>query len=149
MTRKKISFRERSSIVWLKDGRIYKSQPKYNTDIEYHFLKLLEPSGYVPQDVRQEDVELISMEYIPPQQVTNINVFTSHYKPILRALKDAGIRHGDLTNQSLLIKNNKPIMIDFGESRWITDPIPSKRPDSDKTLLMTAILKKCEQNDSK
>jgi RIO-like serine/threonine protein kinase len=144
MTRKDISFRDRSSTVWLEDGRIYKCQPKYNTDIEYYFLRILEPSGYVPQDVYQEGIETISMEYIPPQQVTNVYEFMSHYKPMLKALKEQGIRHGDLTDYSILVKNNKPIMIDFGESRWIKDPIPSKRPEQDAELLMTALLKKCE-----
>ena len=143
--KEQISFRERHSIVWLDNGRIYKSQPKYNTDIEYYFLKLLEPSGYVPQNVRQEAIELISMEYIKPQKVTDTELFMSHYQSVLAALRGNGIRHGDLTNLSILVKENRPIMIDFGESRWIKDPIESKRPLSDADLLMTAMLKKCKE----
>jgi RIO-like serine/threonine protein kinase len=141
--KKQLSFRERHSIVWLENGRIYKSQPKYNTDNEYYFLQTLADSGYVPQDVRQEDVELISMEYIPPQEVTDPGEFSSHYWPIIWMLEEKGIRHGDLTEYSVLVKDNTPIMIDFAESRWLSDSIPPKRPESDKELLHKAMERIC------
>ena len=141
--RKQLSFTERHSIVWVEHGRVYKSQPKYNTDNEYHFLKLLESSGFVPQNVRQDSIELISMEYIPPQEVTDPDKFHSYYENLLRALAYNAIRHGDLTEYSILVKDNTPIMIDFSESRWLSDSIPSKRPDSDRELLYHAMERVC------
>ena len=129
--------------MWLENGRIYKSQPKYNTDNEHYFLKILEDSGYVPRDVRREDIELISMEYIRPQQVSDPTVFHEHFSGLLQALESVGIRHGDLTDYSVLVNNNRPIVIDFAESRWLKDPIWSKRPQSDRELLYSAMRKIC------
>ncbi len=143
--KKQLSFRERHSIVWLEDGRVYKSQPKYNTDNELWFLMALKDTGYVPQDVRKEDVELISMEYIPPQGITDNEKFMEHYKHVIRALQYHGIRHGDLTEYSILVKDNRPIVIDFGESRWMDDAIDSKRPESDSYLLREAMSKKWKE----
>jgi len=141
-----ISFRERHSIVWIENGRIYKRQPKHNTDNEYYYLRTLEKTGYVPQDVRMEDIETVSMEYIPSQKVTNPDEFKNHLLPILDALSKHGIRHGDLTDLSVLIKDNRPIVIDFGESRWKPDPIQDKRDfANDAHYLYEALAKKCRE----
>lgn len=129
--------------MWLENNRIYKSQPKYNTDTEFYFLTLLSPTGFVPANVRREEIELISMEYIPPNRVYNKDKFMSYYEPVLAALESFGIRHGDLTTASVLIKNDAPILIDFSESRWKPDPIVSKRPQSDRELLLKAMEALC------
>ncbi len=126
-----LSFRERHSIVWLEEGRIYKGQPKYNTDNEYQFLTRMSGTGYVPRNVTRLDLETITMDYIQTEQVTDPQLFWSHYICVLEALRDKRIRHGDLTKYSVLVKNNKPILIDFSESRWMDDPITDKRPEGD------------------
>ena len=116
------------------EWRIYKSQPKFLTDNEYHFLRAMEKSGYVPVDVILEDIELISMEYIVTEGVTDPDVFMSHYYPVLEAMAVAGgvgIRHGDLTIYSVLVRSNKPVIIDWAEARIRMSPIESKRPEGD------------------
>ena len=129
--KKQLSFRERHSTVWLDDGFVYKSQPKYNTDNEYRFLRAMLNTGYTPKHVVRQDIEIISMEYIESEPVTYPDLFWSHYTPLLRALKSKGIRHGDLTEYSVLVRGNRPIVIDFSEARWMDDPIEDKRPKGD------------------
>lgn len=126
-------------LVWRDGDRVFKQQPKYNTDTEYYFLKLMESSGYTPKDVKQEDIETVSMQYIQPQKVVNPLVFMAHYEWVLGALALRNIRHGDLTIYSVIVHKDKPYIIDFGESRWIQDPIPPKRPEPDSTLLWEAM----------
>ena len=130
-----LSVRESDSVVWLQDGKIFKSQPKHQTDNEFHFLTTMKDSGYVPVDVVREGVEKISMEYIVTEGVTDEDEFLSHYQKVLAALHIAGIRHGDLTEYAVLVRNNKPVIIDFGESREWWSKLPSKRPEPDSFWL--------------
>ena len=121
--------------VWLQDGKVWKSQPKYLTDNEFHFLTAMKDSGYVPIDVVREEIEKVSMEYIRHEDVTDADEFLSHYKYVIRALKYADIRHGDLTTYAVLVRSNKPVIIDFGESREYFSKLPSKRPEPDSFWL--------------
>lgn len=133
--------------VWLStdNGRVYKSQPKYMTDTELAFLNVLEKTGYVPGDVRQEGIELISMEYIEPEHVTNEKLFMAHLPLVIGVLRDRGIRHGDLTEYSVRVKDNRPILVDFSESRWMNDPAPDKRPEGDSYWLERTMRELCKK----
>lgn len=133
--------------VWLStdNGRVYKSQPKYMTDTELAFLKALEGTGYVPEDVRQDGIELISMEYIGPNYVTDEKAFMDHLPLVLDVLKERGIRHGDLTEYAVRIRDNRPILVDFSESRWMNDPAPDKRPEGDSYWLERTMRELCKK----
>lgn len=134
------------SRVWIQgDGYVYKRQPKFMTDSEYWILKQLEPTAYVPQYIEQCGIELIKMEYIKPESITDIQEFMSHYDIVLWHLNKVGVRHGDLTHKNLLIKDNKPIMIDFSESRMACDVRPDKRPEGDEYWLKYAMQKLCQE----
>lgn len=135
MGRTQLSKRVRESVVWLENGRVYKSQPKFLTDNEYYFLRVMQNSGYVPGDVVHEGIELVSMEYVRHEPVTDPEEFWRHFSPVLQAMRDRGIRHGDLTEYSVLVNNNKPVIIDWAEARIATSPIESKRPDGDSYWL--------------
>jgi len=131
--------------VWRDGDLVFKQQPKYLTDNEFAFLSAMQLSGYVPRKIERHDIETISMEYIETHQVVSAPLFLSHLHPLLTALKLVGIVHGDLTEYAVLVRNDKPIIIDFSESRWIRDPIPSKRREDDFIMLlrtMTALCKK-------
>ena len=130
-----LSTRKTERVVWLENGRVYKSQPKFLTDNEYYFLRKMELSGYVPKRVEREGIELISMEFIPHIKVTDSAEFMSHYVHVLHALAEAGIRHGDLTEYSVLVRDNRPILVDFAESREMYSEIVSKRPEADSYWL--------------
>lgn len=131
------------SRVWLGgDGYIYKQQPKYLTDNEIWGLERMYQFGYAPK-AEQVGIETVRMEYILRNIVTDRDKFMYHYAFVLKALKDAGIRHGDLSEYSVLVRDNTPILIDFAESRVICDPRPDKRPEGDRYWLGTTMVKLC------
>ena len=130
------------SKVWRERGMIWKKQPKYMTDNEAYALEVLYPSGYVPWAKRM-GIDLICMEDLgKTQPVTDPETFMKHKNKILEALRETGLRHGDLTHYALIVKDNKPYVIDWGESRTWDDPRPDKRREGDKywlTKTMTAL----------
>jgi len=118
------------SRVW-RDGKwVIKRQPKYLTENEIWCLQKLYPTGFVPYAERV-GIEELRIEYIENERVTDARVFMRYYQPVLNALCRAGIRHGDLTKYAVLVQDNKPILIDFAESRLWNDPRPDKRPEGD------------------
>ena len=141
-----ISDRHRASKVWLdsETGLVYKSSPKFLTDNELHFLKKMWLSGYVPGPVTRHGVETISMPYIENQKVTDPVAFLAHIPLVMDALQHAGCRHGDLTEYSVLVNNNKPVIIDFGESRYYDSPLPDKRREGDRYWLTLTMEKLAE-----
>jgi len=80
----------------------------------------------------QVDRDLLKIEYIPNEDVTDPDEFLSHLEHVLHSLQKCNIAHGDLTTYAIRVKDNKPYLIDFSESRFIDDPRPHKRPEGDK-----------------
>jgi len=66
-----------------------------------------------------------------------------HQIGVLTALIEAGVRHGDLTHYAVIVKDNKPFLIDFAESRLMGDPRPDKRPEGDRYWLHKTLLRIC------
>lgn len=122
------------SRVWREGQWAYKHQLKFLTTNEIWCLKTLYPSGFVPL-AEQVDDETIRLEWIESEPVTDPDKFMLFYEPVLSALLGAGIRHGDLTKYAVLVVKNKPILIDFAESRLILDPRPDKRYGGDNYWL--------------
>ncbi len=122
------------SKVWLYDGHIYKWQPKFLTENEIWCLEEIYYSGYVPFS-EQVGLEIIRMEIVKDESPTNAALFLDYCLSALRTLKYNDIRHGDLTRPNILVRGNRPILIDFAESRLATDPRPDKRPGGDEFWL--------------
>jgi hypothetical protein len=132
----RISHRVRNSTVWLLDGYVYKCAPKVLIDTERWFLDAMAESGYVPAPVKRIGLETLRMPFIEEGHVTDGEEFLSHLEHVLDALKDAECRHGDLTTYSVIVsKDNRPILIDFSESRHMDSPLPDKRPEGDRYWL--------------
>jgi len=131
------------SKVWRNNGHIYKRQPKYMADNEIYALQVLAPTGYVPQAERL-DKETVRMEDLGKSEpVTDRQAFMAHLPKVLQALKDAALRHGDLTTYAVIVKNNKPYIIDWGESRHWYDPRPDKRREGDEYWLKKTMTSLC------
>jgi RIO-like serine/threonine protein kinase len=132
-----ISKRDRTSTVWLdrSTGLVFKSSPKFLLDNEVYFLTKLSGSGYVPTPVTRHEVELISMPYIENEPVTDAREFMKHLPLVMGFLMAADCRHGDLTEYAVRVSNNRPILIDFGESRPWFSPLPDKRREGDRYWL--------------
>lgn len=138
-----LSTRTRSSIVRRSGQWVYKSQPKYLTDNAIYALRAMYPSGYVPY-AEQTSIDIIRMEFVKRTSLTNPDEFLSHYEPLLTAMREAGLRHGDLTEYAVIVRDNKPIIIDWAESRLWDDPRPDKRPEGDAHWLRLTMDKLCE-----
>ncbi len=88
-------------------------------------------------------MELIRLEYIENGAVTEPDVLIGHAEGVLRALDNAGIRHGDLTDANILVRDNHPYVIDFSESRLTCDPRLDKRREGDRYWLEKTMEKLC------
>jgi RIO-like serine/threonine protein kinase len=126
------------SRIWIGDDYLYKWQPKFLTENEIWCLEELYYSGYVPYAERVE-LEVIRMEIIRDEAPTNAVLFVEYCASVLRTLKYNGIRHGDLTRPNVLVRDNRPILLDFAESRLVTDPRPDKRAGGDRFWLKCTI----------
>ena len=140
-----ISARNTRSYVLVNQTRtiVYKHAPKFFIDNEFYFLDRLALSGFVPSPVCRLHDELISMPYIMNEQVTDPEKFMSFTDLVLGALAIAECRHGDLTKYAVLVSDNKPIIIDFSESRPMYSPIPDKRREGDRYWLRKTMGELC------
>ena len=129
------------------DGWVYKcSNPEF-AETEYQMLTRLKDSGYVPQ-VRRISPTEIATEDLGDQAeswrgITDKKAFMAHLPKVLDALKAARVRHGDLTKVSLIVVDNKPMLIDFAQSRDWDDPLPDKRPEGDIYWLARTMVELC------
>ncbi len=112
------------------DGLIFKRSIPFLIENEFYFLRKMQGTSYVPT-VERYDKYTIMMPFIENQPVTKPNIFMRHRVKFLKALRNAGIRHGDLTTPNVLVNENRPIVIDWAESRRWGDMRPEKRPEGD------------------
>lgn len=126
------------SRVWRVDDCIYKQQPKYLCDNEVYALGLLRESGIVPS-FRKIDAETIIMERLVRQNINDPITAIRSTKYALHAMEFRNIRHGDLTKPHIFFHNNKIKIIDWGESRLLSDPREDKRPEGDKYWLYKSV----------
>lgn len=131
------------SFVWREGDVIYKRQPKYLADNENWALVQPALADYVPQFLARLNKEIIKMEFVQSEPVTDTVEFWNHYHAVLGALKAAGLRHGDLTEYSVLVRGNRPVLIDWAESRNWDDPRPDKRRAGDAYWLKKTMEKLC------
>lgn len=125
--------------IWRQDGWVYKQQHPYITDNESWMLERLADSRYVLK-AKRVDEDTLAIEDLGDQEaswisITDTAAFMYHLPRVLSALHDAGIRHGDLTALAIIVVGNRPMLIDFAQSRLIGDPRPDKRPEGDKYWL--------------
>ena len=132
------------SRVWREGGYIFKRQPKYLADNEWYALTHPALAEYVPGGALRVDKETIRMEFVENEHVTDVAAFMFHYWPVLDAFKKAGLRQGDLTEYAVLVRDNRPIIIDWAESRTWDDPRPDKRREVDAYWLKATMEKLCQ-----
>lgn len=134
------------SIVWRgNDGYIYKRSTPFLIENEYGMLSRLKGRGLAPSVIRYDKYTLRIEDLGKSEPVTNKRLFTNLFKSRLDSLRDYGIRHGDLTRYSVIVKNNMPFFIDFAESRDITDTRKDKRPEGDYYWMEKTIDELCKE----
>jgi tRNA A-37 threonylcarbamoyl transferase component Bud32 len=117
---------------------------------EVWFYQQMFPSGYVPY-CELVDENTLKTRHLGDQarsheSVTDPEAFVAHGPQILAALKEAGIRHGDLTTYAIIVLKNRPYIIDFAESRLWNDPRPDKRPEGDEYWLTRSLSDICQMS---
>jgi predicted Ser/Thr protein kinase len=114
---------------------ILKRSIPYLIENEVAFLNVMQSSGYVPRFDRYDKYTLRIEDLGQSEPVTNWSIFRDHCAKLLHALSSRSVRHGDITEQAVIIRNNKPYLIDFAESRWKYDSAPDKQGKTDETLM--------------
>jgi len=74
------------------------------------------------------------------ESVTDEIAFRRNCALLLYTLKKHGIRHGDISTKNIIVKNNKPMLIDFHQSKFNDEPGLDKRPEGDAFNLWKAAL---------
>lgn len=118
--------RDNSGKLW-----VIKSQPKTLCDNEEYALRRMLSTAYAPRDFIRVDLEKIAIEFIENKKITSPDIFVDHIPKLLQTLEDKGLRHGDLTVKSILVRDNHPVVVDWAESRLFDDPRPDKRREGD------------------
>jgi RIO-like serine/threonine protein kinase len=129
----KIIKEDKFSIVWRSGDWVYKQQHEFLHRNELWCYQRMYPTGYVLL-AEEHNRNTIKMPYVDSISHPFGWELKPHYRPILDALKFAGIRHGDLTKYALLFPvedERRVYVIDFAESRLWDDPRPDKRPEGD------------------
>lgn len=127
-----------ASQIIITSTKVYKFQPKYLADNEWYALNLKALKPFVPYSARLSG-EVIAMERISNEAITDRATFETAILAAYSAMRLERIRHGDLTKHNILVRNNRPIIIDWSESRLDTDPRPDKRPEGDSYWINRSI----------
>lgn len=113
------------------------------------FIRALEDTDFVPKllHVGSSEVHVEKIIEDEPLILADTSEFVSGQNSIrlgaieiLLELLSRNIFHGDLTEYNIKIRNNKPVIIDWGESRFGWETEPTKRAGIDADYLYPALL---------
>jgi len=146
LTKREPDYTHDISSVWIDEHCIYKRGQTWAIKRELECLSRMSDTGYVPL-VEIYDTHTLKIQRIRPNPVTNTKEWMSHYPKVLKALKKRNINHCDLTSSNIIPYNNKPFIIDFGESLDLTDKISKpKRPHGDLFWLYRGMIHHLDQS---
>ncbi len=114
---------------------------------EMRFLKALALTPFVPQMRGYENgvpgLTVTVLEDLGEDgPVQNEAAFLRRCIALLHVFRERVIRHGDLTAKNLIVRNDCPVALDFGESRFADEDMPDKRPKPDAYYFWRAISEK-------
>ena len=97
-------------------------------------------SGYAPEPFkyRQQEGVLVLEDLGETEPVTDEAIFRRHITELILALKRHRIIHGDATDRNIIVKDNKPYLIDFQQAIYEHEAGPPKRPGDDADWLWKA-----------
>jgi len=126
------------SVIYVDVPRVYKRSIPFLIENELWILEYLRETRYVPLATRFDKYTL-EIEFIKSEPVTSATIFEYHCNEFLKILEKSGITHGDLTEANIIVRDNKPIVIDWAESRLRGDPRPAKRLEGDRYWMQKAM----------
>lgn len=131
------------SIPFLIQNELYCLQKLYYNSARYDRRRAYVPRAdlFDKYTIRMEDLGIGEL-------VINAKKFMPHKWIIEEILKEAAIRHGDLTTQAIIVRDQKPYLIDFAESRLVNDPRLDKRSEGDAHWLDRTFMELCKNANS-
>lgn len=118
------------SVIYVDMPFVYKRSIPFLIENEIYLLEQLRETRYVPLATKFDKYTL-QIEFIKDEPITNATIFEYHCNEFLGILEKLGITHGDLTEANIIVRDNKPMVIDWAESRLRGDPRPGKRMEGD------------------
>ncbi len=106
---------------------------------EARWLHHLGESGFTPRLLMDEPGQIVMQDLGESQEVSNLNDFRRNSIFLLNTLRHFGVKHGDLTAPNIIIKDDCPMAIDWGEAVELGGTLPSKRPEPDATHLWAVV----------
>ncbi len=106
---------------------------------EARWLHHLGESGVTPRLLWDEPGRIVMQDLGESQEVFNLYNFRRNSIFLLNTLRFYGVKHGDLTAPNIIIKNDHPMAIDWGEAVELGGSLPSKRPEPDATHLWEVV----------
>lgn len=94
------------------------------------YMARVSGEGFAPETLLA-DGGLLIKDLGESQDVWDEIAFRRNCAALLLTLKAANISHGDLVSKNIIVKNNRPIAIDWWQAKDLDDPTPSKRPEGD------------------
>ena len=106
---------------------------------EARFLAVLASTPFVPRLRSVTEDRLILEDVVEAQPVQDEAAFLRACIMLLCEFRANGVRHGDLTARNLIVRGDRPVALDFGESRFVSEGGPHKRPKPDAYYFWQAI----------
>ncbi len=106
---------------------------------EARWLHHLSESGVTPRLLMDEPGRIVMQDLGESQEVSNLYNFRRYSIFLLNTLRYYGVKHGDLTAPNIIIKNDHPMAIDWGEAVELGGTLASKRPEPDATHLWAVV----------
>ena len=106
---------------------------------EARWLHHLGESDFTPRLLMDEPGRIVMQDLGESQEVFNLFNFRRNSIFLLNMLRFYGVKHGDLTAPNIIIKNDHPMAIDWGEAVELGGSLPSKRPEPDATHLWAVV----------
>ncbi len=106
---------------------------------EGRWLHDLNDSGFTPRLFMDEPGRIVMQDLGDSQEIKNLYNFRRNSIYLLNFLRRKGVKHGDLTAPNIIIKNDHPMAIDWGEAVELGGSLPSKRPEPDATHLWAVV----------
>lgn len=106
---------------------------------EARWLHNLNGSGFTPRLLMDEPGRIVMQDLGQSQEVKDLHDFRRNSIFLLNTLRVYGVKHGDLTAPNIIVKNDSPMVIDWGEAVELGGSLPSKRPEPDATHLWAVV----------
>lgn len=106
---------------------------------EARFLKELRGTGFVPHIFLDEPDRIVMQDLGESETVIDPDVFRRNAILLLNTLNIYRIKHGDLTDSNVIIKNDRPMAIDWCEAVRLDERREGKRPEPDSYHLWNVV----------